>query len=46
MCNRLREWRKDAGLTQTELAKKVGATQTAITRYESGERVPERKVMM
>ena len=32
------EARKDAGLTQTELAAKLGKPQPFVSRYESGER--------
>lgn len=36
----LREVRKSKGLTQAELAEKIGVTQAAIAKYESGEREP------
>jgi transcriptional regulator with XRE-family HTH domain len=33
---RLRQLRKEAGLTQTELASRVGMRQEALSRFESG----------
>ena len=36
--NRLREWRLAAGLSQEELAEKVGSTGQSIGRYEAGRR--------
>lgn len=32
--------RKAAGLTQAEVGREVGVTQMAVSRWESGERVP------
>jgi transcriptional regulator with XRE-family HTH domain len=37
----LRTLRKNAGLSQDELAKKIGVTQTAIAHYERNARKPE-----
>lgn len=37
---RLEQFRNDAGLSQTELAKKVQTSQSAISQMESGERKP------
>ena len=34
----LRELRNEAGLTQTELAERVGQPQSFVSKYESGER--------
>lgn len=34
----LREMRRSAGLTQVELAHKIGSDQTFVSRYERGER--------
>lgn len=34
----LREVRADAGLTQAELADKLGVPQSVVSKYESGER--------
>ena len=33
---RLADWRGDAGLTQSELAKRMGTSQGQVTRFESG----------
>lgn len=33
----LREKRKEAGLSQTELAKRLGRSQSFVSKYESGE---------
>lgn len=38
--DRLKEKRVEAGLTQVELAKKVGVTSRTIQNYEMGERTP------
>jgi len=37
---RLREARDEAGLTQAELATRMGRTQTAVSYWESGKRIP------
>jgi transcriptional regulator with XRE-family HTH domain len=34
----IRSWRKECDLTQAELAERVGGTQSAISKIESGER--------
>lgn len=36
----LRELRKDAGLSQQEVAEKIGVTKMAVSNYEQGIRVP------
>lgn len=36
--NLIREIRIEAGLTQAELARRIGRDQTLISKYESGER--------
>lgn len=36
--NRLREWRKAAGLSLEELAHRVGSTTATLSRYERGQR--------
>ena len=37
MSNRLRDLREDADLTQTQVAKHIGMSQTGYSKYESGE---------
>ncbi len=37
----LKELRKNKGLTQAELAKRLGFTSSAVTQYESGVRTPD-----
>ena len=37
----LYEYRKKAGLTQRELANRIGVTQVCITMWETGERKPD-----
>ena len=41
----VRQYRKVAGLTQEELAKKVGISTMSIRRYENGERIASRKII-
>ncbi len=36
----LREMRKEAGLTQTDLADEIGFSKSAISKYESRQRTP------
>ncbi|MCH7805992.1 MAG: helix-turn-helix transcriptional regulator [Proteobacteria bacterium] len=38
LCKLLREGRKKAGLTQTEVAKRLGRPQSFVAKYELGER--------
>lgn len=40
----IRNLRLKAGLTQAELAKKLDVDQTAVSRWESGETTPLRKM--
>lgn len=37
----IRRIRKELGLTQEEFASKLGMSQAAISRYETGERTPD-----
>ncbi|WP_341990324.1 helix-turn-helix transcriptional regulator [Azorhizobium sp. AG788] len=37
---RLKEWRESQGLTQTDLANRLGASLRSLTRWESGEGLP------
>ena len=39
VCNLLKNLRKDAGLTQKELADKVGVTNSTISFYEQEEQI-------
>ena len=39
--HRLRSAREAAGLSQTELARRMGANRVTVTRVESGEKTPE-----
>lgn len=42
----LRSLRKKAGLTQAQLAEKVGVTPPAVNQYESGERRPSAEIVL
>ena len=42
---RIREARENAGLTQKELAKKIGVTGSAITNYEQGTSHPKENIL-
>lgn len=42
--NRIRELRKQKGLSQQELADQIGVTRQAISLYEKGSRIPSEKV--
>ncbi len=44
--NRLAAWRTKLGMSQAELAAKVGATQGQISRVERGERGPGRRLAL
>lgn len=37
---RLEQFRQDAGMSQTQLAREVGTSQSAISQMEGGERMP------
>ena len=43
--NRIRELRKDAGLTVKELSEKTGLSASALSNYEYGFREPDSKAM-
>ena len=38
LCALLRQLRRDAGLTQVQVADRLGAPQSFVSKYESGER--------
>lgn len=42
---KIKEYRKSKGLTQKELADKIGVAVNTISRYEIGERVPTLKII-
>ncbi|HUS96053.1 MAG TPA: helix-turn-helix transcriptional regulator, partial [Hyphomicrobiaceae bacterium] len=37
----LKDWRKQAGLTQVEAAKMIGCSRRALQNYEAGRRIPK-----
>ena len=45
-CDRLRTLIKSIGISQRELAKKIGCTEVTISRYITGERVPSATVVV
>lgn len=45
MEERIKELRKELGLTQTEFAERIGSAQNTITGYETGRRVPSSQVI-
>lgn len=44
LANRIRSLREQAGLSQKELADKLGISRVAVTKYESGESTPARRL--
>ena len=44
--NKIKEYRKKAGLSQAELAQKVGISEISIRKYESGERRPKLETLI
>ena len=45
MGQRIQELRKDAGLTQEQLAQRIGVSMAAVRNYENGLREPNSKAM-
>lgn len=43
---RLEEWRKKRGLTQEQLAKKIGTTKGTISNYENGHSSPKNEMLV
>lgn len=43
---RLRQIRRERGLTQKQFAEKIGSTERGIQRYESGDREPAFRVIL
>ena len=46
MNNRLKELRKNAGLTQISLQMKTGIEQALLSKFENGERTPPTETLM
>ena len=44
--NRIREIRKEKGLSQLELAKKLNVNQTAVSQWERGTTLPSASVLL
>lgn len=44
VAERIKKLRKKQGLTQYELAQKVGVSVSAMSMYETGERIPRDKI--
>ena len=45
MSEKLQDLRRDAGLSQEELAQKVGVSRQAVSRWENGETLPNTEVL-
>lgn len=45
-CMTLYEWLKREGLTHADFAERIGLTQSSVTRYVTGSRVPRRETMI
>ena len=45
-CERLKRLLKSAGLSQKELAEKIGCTEVTVSRYIAGERVPKATIVV
>ena len=43
LCEKIKETRKQVGLTQDEFAKAIGVSLRTITNYETGERYPRKR---
>lgn len=43
---RLKEMRKDKGLSMSELANKIGVSTNTISRWERGERIPNLEALV
>lgn len=46
MRNRIREVRKQHGLTMKQLGEKVGLSESAISQYENGKRQPDNETLL
>ena len=43
LSEQIREWRKKRGLTQEELAEKIGVAMNTVSRWEIGQSYPHRR---
>ena len=46
VADRIKEARRECGLTQAQLAEQVGASESAIQMYEIGQRIPRDAMKM
>lgn len=42
---KLADWQETHAVTDTDMARQIGVSQAAVTRYRRGERIPEAAIM-